>query len=388
MELLHRIRKTFWKKRCIAAVLALSVAIAGYRSVFASTIQDAQNKKNEAQENLDAINEQIDAINEAQSNLQEEMEAYDDMLMALLTDMELLESDMADKQVEIDQAAQEQEEIQYEAMKLRIQYMYENSDNSVWTAIAGATNITDLLNRVEYVTQVQDYDRKQLEAYQDTVQQVADLTDQLYAEMAEMEELEINYQEQQASLEGLIAEKSSQMDNFAGQLADAEALAGAYAATIREQNQIIADEEARIAAAAAAANNSSGGGNGLTATGLNPAYTTSVSGSDVVAYAKQFVGNPYVFGGNSLTEGCDCSYFVMACFKQYGISLPRNSYAMQKSGQAVSYDCAQAGDIICYSGHVALYMGNGQIVHASSPTKGICYGTATYRTIVTIRRVL
>ena len=197
-------------------------------------------------------------------------------------------------------------------MKLRIQYMYANRDNSVWSASACATNITDLLNRVEYVTQVQDYDRKQLEAYQDTVQQVADLTDQLYAEMAEMEELEINYQEQQASLEGLIAEKSSQMDNFAGQLADAEALAGAYAATIREQNQIIADEEARIAAAAAAANNSSGGGNGLTATGLNPAYTTSVSGSDVVAYAKQFVGNPYVFGGNSLTEGCDCSYFVMA----------------------------------------------------------------------------
>lgn len=423
MKLLQSVRKKNIQKRILAACLLAVVLFADYQAVLATKIDDAKGKREEAQENLNEVNAQIEEIKDEQSALQEEMEAYDEQLMILLTDMDLLESDITAKEAEIARAnadldaAKEREQTQYEAMKMRIQYMYENGDASIWTAIAEAENITDFLNRVEYVSDVYLYDRKQLDAYQETVQQIADLTEELNMDLAEMEELELNYEEQKGELESVIAEKNAQMDDFTEKLAEAKSLAGQYAATIRQQNQIIASEEARIAAeraareraereaaekAAAAANNtgsegtsnaSSGGdsgdsGTGLTTSGLNPSYSTGVSGSDVVAYAEQFVGNPYVYGGNSLTEGCDCSYFVMACFGQYGISLPRSSYKMQNVGQAVSYDCAQAGDIICYSGHVAIYMGNGKIVHASSPKNGICYGTATYRTIVTIRRVL
>lgn len=396
------------RKKITAAVMAGVLGMTGLYSVHASVINDAENKKNEAQQELDNINSQIDNIKAAQSDLQEEMEAYDEQLMSLLTDMDLLEADMDAKEIEIDQAnedletAQAQERKQYDAMKTRIQYMYENGDSSYWEAMMEAKSIADFLNRVEYVSDVYDYDRAQLTVYQETVQQVADLKTRLDAELAEMEELEISYREQAASLEAVIAEKSAVMDDFETQLASAKTLATQYASTIQQQNEIIANEKARQAAEAARKNagnqsnnsnnaaNSPGlsSGTGLTDSGLNPPYATSVSGGDVVNFASQYVGYPYVYGGNSLTEGADCSYFVKACFEQFGISLPRNSYSMQSCGQAVSYDCAQAGDIICYSGHVAIYMGNGRIVHASSPKNGICYGTATYRTILTIRRVL
>lgn len=114
----------------------------------------------------------------------------------------------------------------------------------------------------------------------------------------------------------------------------------------------------------------------------------SGSGQSVANYAMQFIGNPYVYGGTSLTNGADCSGFVQSVYKNFGISLPRSSSGQRSAGTAVDYANAQPGDIICYSGHVGIYIGNGQIVHASSPTTGIKVGNATYRSILSVRRVL
>lgn len=111
-------------------------------------------------------------------------------------------------------------------------------------------------------------------------------------------------------------------------------------------------------------------------------------GQKVVAYACQFIGNPYKFGGTSLTDGVDCSGFTQAVFANFGISIPRDSTSQRSCGVAVDYKDAQPGDIICYAGHVALYMGNGQIVHASTERTGITVCYATYRTILAVRRVL
>ena len=110
-------------------------------------------------------------------------------------------------------------------------------------------------------------------------------------------------------------------------------------------------------------------------------------GSAVVSYGAQFVGNPYVYGGSSLTNGTDCSGFVMSVYAAFGVSLPHSSSAMRSVGYAVSYDEMQPGDIVCYSGHVGIYAGNGMLLHASTYRTGITYSRVNYKSILAIRRI-
>ncbi len=159
-----------------------------------------------------------------------------------------------------------------------------------------------------------------------------------------------------------------------------------------EKARLAKEEEARKAAKAAAkkkaAENAASGGKSESG-GKTYANPTGSTGADVVQFAKQFVGNPYVYGGTSLTNGADCSGFVMSVYKNFGVSLPHSSAADRSVGAAVNgLENAQPGDIICYSGHVGIYAGNGQIVHASTSKTGIIVSNANYRSILSIRRIL
>ena len=168
-----------------------------------------------------------------------------------------------------------------------------------------------------------------------------------------------------------------------------------------EEEARLAKEEAERQAAAAAAEaakkkasrsskSSSGSSTSTSSSAESSSSYSAPSGSDgqaVANYACQFIGNPYVYGGSSLTNGTDCSGFVMSVYAAFGIALPHSSSGQRGCGYEVSLSEAQPGDIVCYSGHVGIYVGNNTIVHASTPSSGIKYSTATYRSVLSVRRI-
>lgn len=155
----------------------------------------------------------------------------------------------------------------------------------------------------------------------------------------------------------------------------------------KEEAERKAAQEAAAKAAREASSKSSSNNESYEA----PVFATgggSALGQSVADFACQFVGNPYVWGGTSLTNGADCSGFVMSVYQNFGVNLPHSSSADRNVGSAVNgIENAQPGDIVCYSGHVAIYIGNGQIVHASTAKTGIIISNATYRSILSVRRI-
>lgn len=389
----------------------------GLEKVYAKTKKqkDAEKKKSQAEQDLKDKKNEINGLKDQQQITADDIKNKSAKLDEILAAQKKLQTDITSKQAEIEQnqkdlaAAQEKQQEQYDAMKKRIQFMYENStEDNIWTAIIESNGITDMLNRIEYVSDVYDSDRALMDSYQAAVEQVKEIGTKLDKDMNELTAMQDDYEKQQADVEAAIVALENQKEQYASQIAQAQQQADNYQNIITAQGKIIQEQEAAAAAAAQAAaaraNSSSssssydGGGAGKGGSiagdyaaggGKNPGASTGVSGSSVVSYAMQFVGHPYVWGGNSLTNGVDCSGFVHEVYAHFGISTPRYSQAFKSVGQAVSFDNIQPGDVVVYPGHVAIYAGGGVIVEAQSTKAGITANRSVQcHTILAIRRLV
>lgn len=394
----------------------------GLEKVYAKTQKqkDAEKKKSQAEQDLKDKKNEINGLKDQQQTTADDIKNKSAKLDEILAAQKKLQADITSKQAEIEQnqkdlaAAQEKQQEQYDAMKKRIQFMYENSaEDNIWTAIIESNGITDMLNRIEYVSDVYDSDRALMDSYQAAVEQVKEIGTKLDNDMNELTAMQDDYEKQQSDVEAAIVALENQKEQYASQIAQAQQQADNYQNIITAQGKIIQEQEAAAAAAAAAAaraNSSSSSGSSSSGSSSSLSYDgggvgnggiakeyapgggkdpkSSVDGSAVVAYASQFVGNPYVWGGNSLTNGVDCSGFVHEVYAHFGIDTPRYSQAFKKVGNPVSFDCIKPGDIVVYPGHVAIYAGGGIIVEAQSTKAGITKRRSVQcHTILAIRRL-
>lgn len=345
----------------------------------------AQDKKEEAEGNLKDVESEMDDIENKQDKLEGELKDVRKKLSNLISKQNELESEINSTQNQIDktqaelEVAQEKAQEQYEAMKIRIKFMYENSSSdNLWTAIFESNGIVDMLNRVEYISTIYESDRALTEQYKATVAEVEEKERQLFVKMDELLMKQETFLGQQLEIEEMVASLEDAQDEYATQLAAAKKKAEAYKQTIKEQEEIIRKEQEEA--------------------NKKPTYSggKDVTGEMVVSYARQFVGNPYVWGGNSLTNGCDCSGFVHEVYEYFGYELVRYSLSFIYEGVAVDIEDIMPGDIVVYAknsegiGHVAIYAGDGKIVEAQSSKAGITDNRPLHnnRKIIGVRRVL
>ena len=429
-------------KRIPWIAMSLVMIFTNVVNVSASPISDAKNKKKDAEKKLNAINEDIEDIEDQKEDLEQEAEEYEQQLVDLLVTIQIINHDIENKEDEIESAKAEYEvalakqEKQQWAMNKRIKYMYEKGDMNYMQILLESKKFSDAVNKSTYSEKLYAYDRYQLYLYEQTKEEVIEKQKALDEDMAELEEIKLDAVSQEEELQLLVDEYSENIENFEEQLSGAKEKASQYKEQIQKQSEQIkaleaeeqrkaleaakkkaeeeakrkAEEEARRKAEEEASakvneegsnseessdngdNNDEGNSSGSESSDGGSSGGSSSGGSakgqEIANFACQFVGNPYVPGGTSLTEGADCSGFTMAVYNNFGLSLPRSSYAQAGYGREVSYSEAQPGDIIYYGGHVGIYIGNGLIVHASTQATGIKISNALYRSIITVRRIV
>jgi len=392
-------------KRLLITLISLIMVLGMPLRVSAVTSSEVKKQKAETEKAMNAANSKAEALEGEMEGIEDEINELDEQLVEVMAAVSMVEDEIheIEEQIQIAMddydAAKAEEQRQYEEMKLRIKFMYEKGNYSYVQMLVEAKNLSDMVNKTDYIEKLYEYDRKMLLKYQAAKQAVADAWAALEEEQSELQASQHELEEEQAALDELLAEKKAQAEDYENQITKAKQEAAAYKAKIKQQNAQIKqleeeeerkrqEEEAKKNASSSSSSKKYGSAYNLDSVSVINSSGGSASGKEVASYACQFVGNPYVPGGTSLTNGADCSGFTLAVYNHFGYSLPRSSTSQRSAGREVSYADAQPGDIICYAGHVAIYIGGGRIVHASTQATGIKYGVATYKPIICVRRIV
>lgn len=417
------------------AILILAVLVLAVQAPLpgrASPVTRAEQERRRAEEEKSRAESEAQQLEQKLGQSRQKEQALKEELVRLLALKDILESDMEELKTQIQEAdrdycqAEEKRQRQYDILKKRIQFLYEEGDITYLDILLKAKNIGDVVSQTEYFRQLYEYDQEIIQRYEKLKQEAAGKKELLEEKQSQLEVMEEENESQQKELEGFIAARQKESSGFALELEAAQARAAQAAGEVirkteeirilraRQEEERIRQEQERVRQEQESAGQESGAaGREPGAAGREPGGAGQESGSagtaqdsagtaggrsvksiggtefgrNVADYALQFIGNPYVYGGTSLTGGTDCSGYTQSVYRHFGVSIPRTSGEQAGFGREIPYEDMEPGDLVCYSGHVAMYIGGGRIVHASSRKEGIKVSNdPAYRTIVSIRR--
>lgn len=313
----------------------------------------------------------VNELERQKKNAEKEVKSMQNELAEIMTSINEMEIKLISKGEEIIAAtarleeAEAKEKEQYDNMVKRIVTMYENGNSSALQLIFEAGSIAQMLQNMDNVQSIHEYDREQLRQYIQIKEEIATLKVTLETEQQELQRLQTQLERQQKNLNTKIAAKKAQVKNFDEQIKEAARRAAEEAA--KKANQVVIN---------------GGGSGGLKYTGTGD----QAVGNAIVAEARKYLGVPYAWGGNGF-NGIDCSGLTKAAHAAVGIYIDRWSGHQAIGGKAIgSVAEARPGDIICYSGHVAIYIGNQRVIHAPHTGDIVKEATVYLKDIIAIRR--